>query len=162
MSALLRNPDVLSALIAGAVSLLIAIVSGIWVLRVANRRMEEVRAEIVGKRQAERILENAQAYLTSFREFERRAVELSGRPDGTDLVQLTVDFHANTALPFYQRNQSFLQTAALDSLLAKIDSMHQSESINDPTHPDRIETITALWENLRAFAISLRDAALKF
>lgn len=170
MSSLARSPQIIAALIAGAVSLLIAVGSGLYVLRKMNRRIENLRDEMLDAAKTKRFVEAVDKFRVEFRKYETIANELSGArgTDDTALIQHVIAFYGETARHFYDENKQFLDGEKLNILSATITRDINSGRLNEHTDPNRqadpnrMVFLQALTENIVQFCRSLYDDSLKY
>lgn len=77
-------------------------------------------------------------FLDSYREFEPKLVLILEKnpEDGTDAIQLLIDFYANHGREFYLRNMQYLRSNDLDKLLTKITVIIESGELKGPGNHD--------------------------
>jgi hypothetical protein len=158
------QPEVLAALISGAVSLVIATASGLYVLRRASKRIDDLKAELIGTRKTERILNAAERYRVAFRAYEAEMNRLLAvnPKDATEVIQHVLDFFVASSREFYRENVAFLRAAKLDVLLDSIQRRLDAGDLNDIKAPGQFERIRALANDEIAFSRELYERSLDF
>lgn len=160
----MNNPNVISALIAAIVSLIVAGVSGLYVLYQSNRRLKSLRDELVTTNKTERFIKACEEFRKAYRVFEKQVAEVNFRnpEDGTELIQLYIDFYAAYARDLYLENQELLGAEELNKGIENISRLVESGVLNEHTHPDRTASLIALFASLRDFSTSLFERSLKY
>ncbi len=105
-----NNPEIMSALIAAVVSLVIAASSGFYVLVRSNQRVDNLRNELLDTRRTERFLNAADGFRKKFREYETTANEIKAAATGddTELIQHLLNFYGGIARHIYDEHKSFM------------------------------------------------------
>lgn len=130
---MLDDPNVVSAIVAGSVALVVSALSGIYTVLRNRKRFDDLRNELLVKASVERFVNEKNIYLDVYRKFE---IEFMNKheeesSDDTEAIQLAVDFYSETARDFYLRNKSFLKSVELDNLFRKISSTIESGKDNE-------------------------------
>ncbi len=157
-------PEVISALIAAVVSLVVAATSGIYVLIQSNKKIRLLRLELIESKKTERIISTAADFRDQYRSFEKEAVALSLKNphDSTALIQHFIDFYSSCAEKFYFENQTFLKSQKLESLRGRVTAVANSGVINEKDNPSRMVALDALYRGIKDFLKHLNEEALKF
>ena len=128
------DPNVVAAIVAASVSLIVSGASGFYTIFKNRKRFEDLRNELLVKDSVDTFVVGRKKYLESYRMFERNmTIVLEENPDdGTKAVQLAVDFYGETARDFYLTNKSFLKSKELNRLFDEIYSIINSGTLNHP------------------------------
>ena len=154
------DPNVIAAIVAGIVSLIISGVSGIYSAVKNRKRFEEPKKELLVKSSVTTFLEKKESFLDSYRKFEQELniINDNNPNDGTEAIQFTIDFYANHGRDFYLRNKSILATKQLDELLTVIKKTIDSGNLNSPdNHSGKRE----FGQNILSFLSELNNQTLK-
>lgn len=117
-----EQPEVIAAIVAAITSLIVSAVSGSYTVLQNRKRFEALKREILTKYNVENFIEARGEYLRSFRKFEHEINLVNKRnpDDGTEAIQLGVDFLSSKARDFYLVHSSFFKKQKdLDELLNK-------------------------------------------
>ena len=158
------DPKVISALIAASVSLLVAGISGLYVIYQSNRKLKVLRDELITTKKTERFIVACENFRKAYRSFEEEASGINSRnpEDGTELLQLCIDFHSSYGRDFYKENLNLLKSSELDKDDAEINRLVNSGILNDHDHPDRMSSLETLFATMRRFSSALFDESLKY
>jgi len=139
------DPSIISAIISAVVSVLIAGVSGLYVLSKTGREIEQLKMKIVTEDHSKRFVTEASeyrkkynAYISKKREIDH-LIATGKESDGIILVQHILDFFG-TSREYYRSNPSFLKNPNLDKKTTEISKMIDSGILND-TNENRLEII---------------------
>lgn len=104
------DPNVLSAIIAALTSLIIAGISGVYVLVSTRKRTEKIREDIIAETMARMSVENfhtdLQKYRAAHSNFNKEALSIS--QDMSALFPLMFRFYCDTARLFALRQKEFI------------------------------------------------------
>ena len=155
-----EDPKVISAIVAGIVSLLISGVSGIYSLVKSRKRFEELKKELLVKSSVSNFLRKRESFLDAYRKFEQDLISIrDNNPDDlTKAAQFIIDFYETIGRDFYIRNKSLLESKRLNEQLEKITETINSGSLNEPgNYSGRKE----FGQNVLNFLIELNKQTLK-
>lgn len=155
---MLNDSAVVTALIAGAVSLLVSGTSGLHTVVQSRKKLDSLRKELIAKGSAEAFIVGKRNYLIAYRGFERTLVNVNEQNpnDATAAIQLLINFYAENAKDFYLDNKQILQSEALDKLLRMISAAANSGALNDSSHGKKIE----FGNNIMKFCSELYERSL--
>lgn len=152
------SDTVVAALIAGAVSLVVSGMSGLYTIVQIRNKHDSLRKELIAKAGAEAFIASKKNYLIAYQGFERKLVITNEQNphDGTATIQLLINFYAETAKEFYLDNKKILQTDKLDKLLRTISAVANSGELNYSSHGEKIE----FGNNILKFCTELHERIL--
>ena len=131
------DPTVTSAIISAIVSLLIAGISGLYVLSRTRRELDQIKNRIITEDHSKRFLNEATQYRKEYDIYVNKKRKLDhllaigNETDGIILVQHILDFFG-TSREFYQRNPSVLKNSVLDKKIDEVSQMIDSGILNKP------------------------------
>ncbi len=154
------SENVITAIIAGLVSIVISGIAGIYTIFKNKRRFEDLKKELITRSDTENFITAKIKYLDNYREFKAIFVEsLKRNPENrTETLQSLINFYAEKAKDYYVRNRSFLKSKELENLLDKINASIDSKTLNNK---DNQEERRDFGENLLSFIKKLNEQSLK-
>ena len=164
MRSIANNPEIMSALIAAVVSLVIAACSGLYVLVRSNQRIDSLRNELLDTRRTERFLNAADGFREKFREYESTAneIKVAATGDDTELIQYLLNFYGGIARHIYDEHKSFLGDEELDNLQCEISKALASGKLDIPAGAERNRFLQSLCENIVRFCRAVYENSLKY
>lgn len=157
---MLEEQEIVTAIIAGIVSLVISGVSGVYSVVKNRKRFEELKKELLLKSSISTFLEKKESFLYAYRKFEYELNTINdvNPNDGIKSIQFTIDFFAAYGRDFYLRNKNLLESNKLNELLERITESVNSGNLNNPeNYSERRE----FGQNILSFLSELNDQTLK-
>ncbi|WP_340155926.1 hypothetical protein [uncultured Winogradskyella sp.] len=153
------SENIITAIIAGSVSLIISGIAGIYNVVQNKKRFDDLKKELITKSKTEDFITARIKFLDDYREFHSILVQkLNTNPeDKTKASQALIDFFAEKAKDYYMRNRSFLKSNELENLLTKINTLFNSKTLNNKESNERSDLAT----KLLSFVKKLNDQSLK-
>lgn len=153
------SENIITAIIAGSVSIIISGIAGIYTVIKNKKRFDDLKKELITKSKTEDFITARINFLDHYREFHPILVEnLNGNSeDKTKALQSLIDFFAEKAKDYYVRNRTFLKSKELENLLTKINTLFDSKTLNNKESNERSD----LGSNLLSFVKKLNEQSLK-
>jgi len=164
---ILSNENLGPALISGFVSLLIAGVSGAYVLFLTKRKLSYVRNELLEEVRVNRFSNTSAPFLESYKSYRMELGKIADNnqkagktADGSIMLQHVLDFF-DEANFFYTKNMSILGDDKIDDKIKQVQSIIESGILNDQGSEERMREIKAVYEKSTSVIEEIYKAALK-
>lgn len=164
---ILSDENLGSALISGFVSLLIAGVSGAYVLFLTKRKLSYFRNELLEEVRVKRFADTSTPFLESYKSYKRELGEIKDNnqkagnaADGTMILQHVLNFFGEVKI-FYTENKSILGEDKIDDKIKQVQSIIDSGVLNDHSSEERMGKINVVFEKSASVIEEIYKAALR-
>lgn len=164
---MLEDSRILAAVISAVVSLLIAGISGTYVILRTRKEIERTQHKIIAESQAKRFSVEAQHYrdqynthLNTRREIDAQMKQIGPEADGTQLIQHVLDFYG-VSRRFYQENTPILQSPCLDQKFELVQGLIDGGTLNDHANPERYNNLKLAYETSVEISEALYDKSIR-
>jgi len=163
----LSDKNLGSALISGFVSLLIAGVSGAYVLFLTKRKLSYFKNELLEEVRVKRFADTSTPFLESYKSYKKELGKLidnnqkSGNAvDDTMMLQHVLNFF-DEAKTFYTENKSILGEDKIDEKIKHVQSIIDTGILNDHGSEERMGKINVVFKKSASVIEEIYKAVLK-